>query len=63
MLFGAVLMVIGCLLVIRNKDIAVIIGTDQRGFYTEFARSVSRQNIAIVGTLVFGAGIALFALL
>jgi hypothetical protein len=63
MLLGAVLMVVGCLLVVRNKDIAVLIGTDQRGFYTEFGHSVARQNIAIIGSLAFGGGIAMFALL
>jgi hypothetical protein len=63
MLLGAVLMVVGCLLVIRNKDVAILIGTDQRGFYSEFGRSVARQNIAIIGSLVFGAGIAMFALM
>lgn len=61
MILGSALMLIGCLLVIRNKEIAVYTGTTtQKGFYSHFSTSAARQNIAIVGALLFGAGFAAF---
>jgi len=56
-------MLVGCLLVIRNKDIAVLMHVEHRGHFSELSTSSARQNIAIIGTLVFGAGIGAFALL
>jgi hypothetical protein len=56
-------MLLGCLLVIRNKEVAVYTGTVQRGFYSQFSTSAARQNIAIVGALLFAAGLAAFILL
>lgn len=63
MLIGCILMLCGCLLVIRNREIAVYTGTAQRGFYSQFSTSAARQNIAIVGALLFGAGLAAFLFL
>ena len=56
-------MLVGCLLVIRNKDIAILMHVEQRAHFSELSTSAARQNIAIIGALVFGAGIAAFALL
>ena len=63
MLLGAILMFVGCLLVIRNKDIAVLMHVEHRAHFSELSTSAARQNIAIIGALVFGAGIGAFALL
>ena len=60
MLIGSIFMLIGCLLVIRNREIAVYTGTAQRGLYSHFSTSAARQNIAVVGALLFGAGLAAF---
>jgi len=63
MLLGAILMLVGCLLVIRNKDVAVLMHVEHRGHFSELSTSSARQNIAIIGALVFGAGVGAFALL
>jgi len=63
MILGSIFMLIGCVLVIRNKDIAVYTGTSERGYYSQFSTSAARQNIAIVGALLFGAGFAAFLFL
>jgi hypothetical protein len=63
MLIGSILMLIGCLLAIRNREIAMYTGTTQRGHYSQFSTSAARQNIAIVGVLLFGAGLAAFVFL
>jgi hypothetical protein len=63
MILGSILMLIGCLLVIQNRQIAAYTGGAPRSFYSEFTTSAARQNIAIVGALVFGAGFAAFLLL
>jgi hypothetical protein len=63
MLIGCILMLFGCLLVIRNREIAVYTGTAQRGYHSQFSTSAARQNIAIVGALLFGAGLAAFIFL
>ena len=56
-------MLVGCLLVIRNREIAAYTSTTQRGFYSHFSTSAARQNIAVVGALLFGAGLAAFIFL
>ena len=56
-------MLIGCLLVVKNREIAVYTGVAQRGYYSQFSTSAARQNIAIVGALLFGAGFAAFLFL
>lgn len=56
-------MLVGCLLVIRNKDVAVWMHAEHRAHFSELSTSAARQNIAIIGALVFGAGIGAFALL
>lgn len=56
-------MLIGCLLAIRNREIAMYTGTTQSGHYSQFSTSAARQNIAIVGVLLFGAGLAAFVFL
>jgi hypothetical protein len=63
MIIGSIFMLVGCLLVIRNKEIATYTGTTQRSFYSQFSTSAARQNIAVVGALLFGAGLAAFIFL
>jgi len=63
MLLGAILMLVGCLLVIRNREVAIFLHAEHRRSFTELSSSAARQNIAIIGVLVFGAGIGAFALL
>ena len=63
MILGSIFMLIGCVLVIRNEDIAIYTGSSQKGFYSQFSTSAARQNIAIVGAVLFGAGFAAFLFL
>jgi hypothetical protein len=63
MILGSILMLIGCLLVVRNREVAVYTGTSKRGYYSQFSTSAARQNIAIVGALIFGAGLVAFVFL
>ena len=57
---GAILMLCGCLLVIRNREAALLFDRGDRRGYTLFSTSAARQNIAIIGALLFGAGVAAF---
>jgi len=61
MLLGAILMLIGCLLAIRNREVAIYIHVADR--FSDLSTSAARQNIAIIGALLFGAGIAAFILM
>jgi len=61
MIIGMLLMIMGGVLVTRNREIALLIGREphtQWGFMT----SVARQNIAIMGTIFLLGGLAFFVL-
>ena len=63
MIVGLLLMLLGCLLVIENKWLADHIGRDYRHSFTEFSTSVTRQNIAIIGGVLFITGFGAFVFL
>ena len=62
MIIGMLLMVVGAMLVLRNRQVAVLFGRepqiDQWGFMT----SVVRQNIAVMGAACFIGGLIFFLL-
>ena len=51
MILGLVLMVIGAMLVYRNRDVAMFFGRESRFNQWGFMTSAVRQNIAVVGTV------------
>jgi len=61
MILGVALMLIGGLLVLRNRKIAIFLGRepkiDQWGFMTSFIR----QNIALFGMIFLIGGLVFFA--
>ena len=63
MILGVLLMLAGCLLVIENKRIALYTGNGHRYDYFDFSSSAARQNVAIIGGLLFVAGFGGFLFL
>jgi hypothetical protein len=63
MLIGALLMFAGCLLLIKNRELAGVFDVETRGVFSEFARSAARQNIAVVGVTFFAVGFGMFLFL
>jgi len=62
MILGLVLMVIGAILVYRNRDVAMFFGREPRLNQWGFMTSAIRQNIAVVGTVFFVGGLVFFVL-
>jgi hypothetical protein len=62
MILGVVFMMIGGLLVYRNRDVAVLFGREPRLNQWGFMTSAIRQNIAVVGTVFFIGGLVFFVL-
>ena len=62
MILGLVLMVIGAMLVYRNRDVAMFFGRESRLNQWGFMTSAVRQNIAVVGTAFFIGGLVFFVL-
>jgi len=56
------LMILGGVLVTRNREIALLLGREPHVGHWGFMSSVARQNIAIIGSLVFVGGLASFIL-
>jgi hypothetical protein len=64
MILGAILVIIGSLMVARNRDLALLLGHEGYSrYHMRFINSVTRQNIAIVGILVVAAGFGLIVML
>jgi hypothetical protein len=63
MLIGAVLILIGFALAIENKPLAAYFARERRRVFSDFTTSTGRQNIAIIGVFLVGAGIAAFVFL
>jgi len=55
-------MVIGAMLVYRNRDVAMFFGREPRINQWGFMTSAVRQNIAVVGTVFFVGGLVFFVL-
>lgn len=62
MIIGMLLMVIGALLVTRNRDVAMLLGREPSVNQWGFMTSVIRQNIAVMGTIFFIGGLVFFFL-
>jgi hypothetical protein len=62
MILGIVLMIIGAMLVYRNRDVAILFGREPRINQWGFMASAIRQNIAVVGTIFFIGGLVFFVL-
>jgi len=60
MIFGVILIVAGCLLVLRNNDVAVFFGEDPHRHFERITSSAARLNIAIIGAITVVAGVATF---
>ena len=63
MLLGTIIMLTGIVLLIANKEIAIVTGAVQRGYFNQFGSSAARQNIAIIGLLLSLAGFGAFLFL
>lgn len=61
MLVGIVLAVAGALMVLKNRDLAMVVGREPHTHWG-FMSSVVRQNVAIIGTALFVGGIVFFFL-
>jgi len=60
MILGLILTIIGSLLVVRNRDLALLLnGNEYSRHLMQFNNTVARQNIAVIGGLVFASGLAL----
>jgi hypothetical protein len=62
MIIGMLLMVVGAMLVARNRDVATVLGREPHVNQWGFMTSVMRQNIAVMGTIFFIGGLVFFFL-
>ena len=56
-------MTVGALLLLRNRNVAILLGSESHVGHWGFMTSTARQNIAIVGTALFIGGLVFFSLL
>ena len=64
MVLGAILVILGSLMIVRNRNIAVLLGHEGYSrYYLRFHNSITRQNIAIIGALIVAAGFGLIVIL
>jgi len=62
MIIGLFLMIVGGMLLYRNRDLAVLLGRDPHINQWGFMSSVVRQNIAVLGTVLVVGGLVFFVL-
>jgi hypothetical protein len=62
MILGLVLMIIGAMLIYRNRDVAMFFGRESRFNRWGFMTSAVRQNVAVVGTIFLIGGLVFFVL-
>jgi hypothetical protein len=55
---GFILIAIGAFLVMRNRWVAVRLGVEPGSYHLPFFSSVARQNIAVIGAVMFATGVA-----
>ena len=63
MIVAVIAMLIGCLMIIGNPGVAVITGTAQKGYFSDFSTSVARQTITIIGVVLIVVGFTGFIFL
>jgi hypothetical protein len=62
MVLGMILIVIGAMLVMRNRDVAMLLGSETHASQWGFMSSIARQNIAVMGTVCLVGGLVFFFL-
>ena len=62
MIIGLILIVVGAMLVTRNRDVAALLGREPHIAQWGFMTSVARQNVAVMGTVFFIGGLVFFFL-
>jgi len=62
MIIGLILMIIGAMLVMRNRDVASLWGREPHAAHWSFMTSVARQNVAVMGMVFFVGGLVFFFL-
>jgi hypothetical protein len=62
MIIGLILMIVGAMLVIRNRDVAMLWGQEPHTAQWGFMTSVARQNVAVMGSVFFIGGLVFFFL-
>ena len=58
MILGVILIIAGCILMLRNRDVAVLFGEDRHRHFERISSSVVRTNVAVVGAITVAAGVA-----
>jgi hypothetical protein len=62
MIIGLILMVVGGVLLTRNKNLAYMFAREPHSHQWQFTSSVARQNFAIMGAVFFVGGLVFFFL-
>jgi hypothetical protein len=62
MIIGLILMIVGALLVMRNRDVAMLFGREPHTAQWGFMTSTARQNVAVMGSVFFIGGLVFFFL-
>lgn len=62
MIFGMILIIAGCVLMLGNQKVAVFFGEDPYRHFESISSSVARLNIAIIGAIAVVAGLTTFFL-
>ena len=62
MIIGMLFMVVGGILLTRNKNLAYIFAKESYGHHWNLSSSVARQNLAIMGAVFFIGGLVFFLL-
>jgi len=62
MILGLILMIIGGLLLAKNRNLAMMWGGNYHAHQVTFSNSIERQNIAIVGAVLLAGGLGLVLL-
>jgi hypothetical protein len=62
MVLGMILMIIGLMLITRNKNLAYLFARDAHSVQWHFSSSIARQNFAIMGAVFFVGGLVFFFL-
>jgi len=60
MILGLFLIVVGALLVLKNREVALYFGGEAHAHHWGFMSSVARQNIAVIGSIFFIGGAVFF---
>jgi hypothetical protein len=62
MILGLILVLIGGLLLAKNRSLAMMWGHEYHAHQVTFSNSIARQNITIVGAVLVAGGVGLILL-